>query len=301
MSVDLESRTRAALRQFDSNMSGIFDRASFYDQDLYSQAAYPQLTRAQMCFKYTLFAANLLFLIFACVLIAVGSYATTNSIGALSGQTLPIGITVLGVFILVLAVVGGVAAYKEIRALLIVYFIVLMILTIILFFVGIAVYVERDNLDTYIDQGWQVATPDLKQSLQVLFSCCGCCTDNFVPFNQTNYVCDEFTVSPQKLACRPVFDSYLHSYYVTAGGCAIAFAVIMIAGLFLVCFLMQGIKKKRAEQDLAKLRASNNTEDADLHLTSAQRTQPTGHDELDDEDEEEEEEEEEEDEDDAGQ
>lgn len=63
MSVDLETRTKAALRQFDSNMSGIFDRASFYDQELYSQAAYPQLTRAQMCFKYTLFAANLLFLV----------------------------------------------------------------------------------------------------------------------------------------------------------------------------------------------------------------------------------------------
>ena len=63
MSSDIENRTKAALKQFDSNMSGIFDRASFYDQELYSQAAYPQLTRAQMCFKYTLFAANIVFLV----------------------------------------------------------------------------------------------------------------------------------------------------------------------------------------------------------------------------------------------
>ena len=63
MSSDLEHRTKAALKQFDSNMSGIFDRASFYDQDLYSQAAYPQLTNAQICFKYSLFAANILFLV----------------------------------------------------------------------------------------------------------------------------------------------------------------------------------------------------------------------------------------------
>lgn len=65
MSNDIENRTKAALKQFDSNMSGIFDRASFYDQELYSQAAYPQLTRSQMCFKYTLFAANILFLVSA--------------------------------------------------------------------------------------------------------------------------------------------------------------------------------------------------------------------------------------------
>ena len=65
MSAELEQRTKAALKQFDSNMSGIFDRASFYDQDLYSQAAYPQLTRAQLCFKYSLFAANIVFLVSA--------------------------------------------------------------------------------------------------------------------------------------------------------------------------------------------------------------------------------------------
>ena len=65
MSSDIENRTKAALKQFDSNMSGIFDRASFYDQELYSQAAYPQLTRAQMCFKYSLFAANIVFLVSA--------------------------------------------------------------------------------------------------------------------------------------------------------------------------------------------------------------------------------------------
>lgn len=52
-----------ALRQFDSNMSGIFDRASFYDQDLYSQAAYPQLTKSQLFFKYTLLIGNIIFVV----------------------------------------------------------------------------------------------------------------------------------------------------------------------------------------------------------------------------------------------
>lgn len=222
--------------------------------------------------------------IFGCVLIAVGSYAVTNEIGALSGATLPTGITVLGVFILLLSLLGALAAYKEARIFLIIYFVVLLLLTLILFFVGIAVYVERDNVDSLISQGWQASNPDLKRNLQEIFDCCGCCTDDYQQWTMAGppvWNCS----STKNQGCLPVFKDYLASYYVTAGGCGIAFAVFMFLGMILVCFLMDGIKKKRAEQDLAKLRASNNTEDADLQLTAQDRRQ-IAQDELDEDDEE---------------
>ena len=190
-------------------------------------------------------------------------------IGALSGNTLPIGIVVLGVFILFLALLGGVSAYRESRVFLLVYFVFLLLLTLILFFVGIAVYVERNNAGTYINQGWATAPPDLKQSLQQIFQCCGCCNAGYEPSNATasTAACD-ITVSPNQVGCLGVFTSYFQSYYVTAGGCGIAFAVIMFLGMLLVCFLMKGIKDKRAEQDLAKLRASNNVADeGEVQLT----------------------------------
>lgn len=216
-------------------------------------------------------------------------------IGALSGNTLPIGIVVLGVFILFLALLGGVSAYRESRVFLLVYFVFLLLLTLILFFVGIAVYVERNNATTYIQQGWTTAPPDLKASLQQIFQCCGCCTDAYVPvLNATasQPVCDA-TTSPQQLGCLGVFTSYFQSYYITAGGCGIAFAVIMFLGMLLVCFLMKGIKDKRAEQDLAKLRASNNTaDDGDVQLSMGGTAGRRGA--TDDDDEEGEEEEEEE-------
>ena len=192
-----------------------------------------------------------------------------GQIGALSGNTLPIGIVVLGVFILFLALLGGVSAYRESRIFLLVYFVFLLLLTLILFFVGIAVYVERNNAATYINQGWTTAPPDLKQSLQQIFQCCGCCDAGYVPQNATasTAACNAMT-SPTQTGCLPVFTSYFQSYYVTAGGCGIAFAVIMFLGMLLVCFLMKGIKDKRAEQDLAKLRASNNVaDDGEVQLT----------------------------------
>lgn len=206
----------------------------------------------------------------------------TNSVGQLTGATLPSGITVLGVFILLLSLLGALAAYKEARAFLIIYFIFLLLLTLILFFVGIAVYVERDNVDDLISQGWQLANPDIRQNLQEIFSCCNCCTDQRQNYTSptTGWPCpQEYTQG-----CLPVWKDYLASYYVTAGGCGIAFAVFMFLGMILVCFLMDGIKKKRAEQDLAKLRASNNTEDADLQLTGRDRRQ-ISQDDMDDDDE----------------
>ena len=230
---------------------------------------------------------------------SVSRCLSLSQIGALSGNTLPIGIVVLGVFILFLALLGGVSAYRESRMFLLVYFVFLLLLTLILFFVGIAVYVERNNAATYIDQGWETAPPDLRQSLQQIFQCCGCCGPNYEPQNATASTarCDE-TVSPNMVGCLPVFTSYFQSYYVTAGGSGIAFAVIMFLGMLLVCFLMKGIKDKRAEQDLAKLRASNNTADeGEVQLTmggSGGRRGTTDEDEEEGEEEEEEEVEEEE-------
>ena len=183
-------------------------------------------------------------------------------IGALSGQTLPEGIVVLGVFILLLSLLGLVSAYRESRAFLLVYFLFLLLLTLILFFVGIAVYVERNNALTYIQQGWNTASPDLKQSLEGIFQCCGCCDAQYM----NDSTCSIADTQLQQ-GCGPVFVSYFQQYYVTAGGCGIGFAVVMFLGMLLVCFLMQGIKQKRAEQDLAKLRVSHNADDADIQLT----------------------------------
>jgi hypothetical protein len=268
--MDLESRTRATLKQFDSNMSGIFDRASFYDNDLYSQATQPQLSKSQRCFKYTLIGVNLLFLIFGAVLTSVGAAAVNNQIGQLAGSTLPTGITVLGVFILVLAIVGAIAAWKENRGLLGFYWIFLFLLTIILFFVGIAVYVERNNASSLIEQGWVAAPPAVKVDLSNLFNCCGlwvwdpkpvstqdpgtCPAAVIAKYDVDGGICKGQTSDPACGSCGNLFLSTFKSYYTTAGACGIAFALIMIFGIVIVCYLMQGIKRKRAEQDLAKLR-----------------------------------------------
>jgi hypothetical protein len=262
---ELESRTRSALQKFDSNMSGIFDRASFYDSDLYSQATYPELSKSQRCFKYTLLAINTLFLILGAVLIAVGSAAVNSDIGQLAGSTLPTGITVLGIFIVFVALLGTYAAWRESRAVLSIYFIFLLLFTLILFFVSIAVYVERNNSESLIRTGWNAAGPYAQSSLAAIFNCCG-----FDSFNDTaTYIswqaaglqgCTTIEFQSGR-GCLDVMKSNFQSYYETAAACGIIFAFLMMFGVIGVCFLMKAIKQKRNEQDLAKLRSSQATAD----------------------------------------
>lgn len=113
--------------------------------DLYSGGSgNPRLNNAQACFKWTLFAFNVLFLvskriysyvlmssiascshvlffsllcqIFGIVLISVGSYALNSTVAGIVGTTLPAGLIVLGVFIMLVALLGGISAYRESRA-----------------------------------------------------------------------------------------------------------------------------------------------------------------------------------------
>src|SRR3979409_1812665 len=106
---------------------GIFDRSTFYDGDLYStKSSDPSLNKSQKCFKYTLLLANLLFLIFGIVLMSVGSYAMNNTLAFIQGTTLPAGLIVLGVFIMLLSLLGAVSAWKESRGFLGLYFVLLL-------------------------------------------------------------------------------------------------------------------------------------------------------------------------------
>jgi hypothetical protein len=220
--------------------------------------------------------------IFGSILCGVGAYAMQTKAGGLAGETLPSGIIVLGVFIILVSFVGCFAAYRESRLFLAVYFGFLLIFVIILMAVGIAVYAQKDSADKYMSQGWCKAQQynDLAviRDIQNYFQCCGLnfyndsqgFTDNTVDSKATTYPgcyayrdpsdqnyayisCPTGLDKTTGLACLPILSSTFVSSYIAAGACAIAFAVIMSAGMVVVCVLMSGIKEKRHLEDIRKL------------------------------------------------
>ena len=152
-------------------MSGVTD---FYGFEFSSRSnASPELNKSQLCFKYTLVVVNTLFLIFGCVLCALGAYAVNSQAGALAGASLPNAIIALGVFTILLAFLGCLASIFESRVALSVYFAVLLIICLLSFIVGIGILVEKNQASSLIIQGWTASPQPAQQTLSEAFGCCG--------------------------------------------------------------------------------------------------------------------------------
>ena len=243
----------------------------FYGFEFNSRsAASPELNRSQLCFKYTLVLVNCLFLIFGCVLCALGAYAVNSQAGALAGASLPNAIIALGVFTILLAFLGCASSFFESRLALSIYFGVLLVICLLSFIVGIGILVEKNQASSLIIQGW-AATPDTaKQTLSEAFGCCGfssycdscrcyvngtatacpdavcvaCVNNPAKSLVTTGYSCPAGSSSSAPVTCLSSLTASFAHYYQQAGGASIAFGVLMAFAMIIVCVLMRGIKTK---------------------------------------------------------
>ena len=131
------------------------------------------LTGGQKFMKYIILGLSLLYLIFGIVLCATGGAALAGYAASIAGTTLPKGLIVVGAFLIVTAIIGAISAWFEIRLGLGVYFVSMLVWTIILLAIGIAVLAAKSNLQTYIAAGWALADCGTQQTIQNEFACCG--------------------------------------------------------------------------------------------------------------------------------
>jgi len=230
-------------------MTSLFDRYLQESDAFAAKNKTPELTRATRCLKVTLIGANVLFLIFSIVLMSVGTVASGGSIGGLSGTEIPTGIVVLGAFILILSLLGCLGAWKESRIFLGCYFFFLLVLTILLFAVGLAVYSKREQAGAYMFDGWNFASPETRKTFQENLKCCGLVTFNdsyaYLPCPQNISI---NATDGTQVSCLPVMTNLFRDSMQQLGGVAVAFAVLMFLGMVFVCVLMRGIRQKSAKE-----------------------------------------------------
>jgi len=134
--------------------------------------------------KVPLIFFNSILWVLGIILIALGGYSLSqlDNLAELTSITIPSGLIVLGVFILILTVVGCVVAYKEKLVGLIFFTIFMLILLICLIGVGGGAFSYRNNAATPLNQAWQTASDAQRNLLQNYFvslyngntvPCCG--------------------------------------------------------------------------------------------------------------------------------
>ncbi len=112
---------------------------------------------------------------------------------------------------------------------------------------------EKNDSAVLITEAWNDSPPDVRQSLSAYVGCCG--LKSFNDSLPNSYVCPPpFNVRSTTSACLPMMVDIFNHSFTSAGACGIAFSVIMLAGLVFVCYLMTGIRRKKEENEIAKLR-----------------------------------------------
>ncbi len=132
----------------------------------------------------------------------------------------------------------------------------LLLITIILFSLGIAISVEKSKAGEYIAKAWYRAPSDLKNSIQIELGCCGLQYWN----DSAVWPCPASANSAGGAYCYPDLVSAFERAYTHAGGTGIAFSVFMGVGIGLVVCLIQGIQRRNHEGNMQQKQSEVNAD-----------------------------------------
>jgi len=200
--------------------------------------------------KVPLIGFNVILWILGIVLIALGGYSLheLKDLSGIEDISIPAGLIVLGVFILILTIVGCVVAYKEKLVGLIFYTIVILILLICLIGVGGGAFAYRKNTYAPLQVAWENAGDAQRNFVQTKFVCCG--WTNIDNNNTRTYLgsnCNNATVLINP-PCDTILTSYVQSNLYIAGVAGVVIGVIefvcMLFSLFLIIRLCRSPRSR---------------------------------------------------------
>jgi len=215
--------------------------------------------------KVPLIFFNSILWVLGVILIALGGYSLSqlDNLSELTSISIPSGLIVLGVFILILTVVGCVVAYKEKLVGLIFFTIFMLILLICLIGVGGGAFSYRNKAETPLSQAWTTASDAQRNLLQKYFisqdnghtvPCCGWSRDaSDRPVAPGSNCAVNITALPLPTyqawpPCGPLIVTFVQKNLYIAGAAGVAIGVIefisMLFSLFLIIRLCRNPRSR---------------------------------------------------------
>ncbi|KAL8597659.1 hypothetical protein ACOMHN_031594 [Nucella lapillus] len=227
------------------------------------------------CVKYLLFTFNLIFVIAAIALIAVGAYVQiklTDYYDFFGNQYTGPGILLIcvGAFIFIIAFFGCMGALKENYCLTMTFAILLALVFILMIAGGIAAYVLRSDVegkvvtiltDAEVNYMKDEGVKETWDKLQKEFTCCGVknyteWVNQSLPTTYPTSCCIKTDTSncPEKspiavsnivkTPCEEAFVTWVENKVAIIGGVGIGLAFVMIVGVLFACCLARAIRKE---------------------------------------------------------
>ncbi|XP_056636239.1 CD151 antigen [Diorhabda sublineata] len=222
--------------------------------------------------KYSLFIVNFIIFLGGIVVVSIGIWTIVDKSFAneLLGTNLYAGAAYIllatGILVTFISCLGCVGSVKEVRCMLVIYFIILFLIFVTMLVGGILGYVFRGKIDNTIrigmesslrDYGNNKAVTDAWDQTQIQLKCCGvygyqdwqnniprsCCkmTANgiAVPCNSVEGN-NEFTINQD--GCLGVTKNFVKAHAVVIGTAGIAVSCLMILGMVFSCYLFKSLE-----------------------------------------------------------
>jgi len=185
----------------------------------------------------------LLFLILGSALIGIGASVQQSESAQLVKNQIAVAVIVLGVFVLLTGLIGGVGALMDHKMVVLVYQALLLIFFIMEVVVASLLISDSNNATSLVKAAWTSASPATISGIQLDFQCCGL-------YNTT----DQYVIPPCNYAdiCTTKVVSDLQSKYWPAGFVGIILIIMQIIGIFFGCWMICGKKEAGANDLMSK-------------------------------------------------
>jgi len=202
--------------------------------------------------RYLVIFINLFFIIIGFILMVYGAYVANNSTTAtsLTGTSWAGFVIVIGIFVMLVGIIGLVGAKWQNRVILVFYFIVIIILFVLTLACGAWMLSLEGKEASLVTTAWNAAPDTVRRSIQTYYFCCG------LNFNDTSTALTapcptqpgptpNSVVYPTS-GCLDGLVADVQKYYASFGALMLVVCIVLLADIGVTWWLFKVLNRLKA-------------------------------------------------------
>jgi len=234
------------------------------DEDLLTES-FSARRKCFTIFQRITVVSNIIFGLFAILLVVLGAVAVKElkEYSYVAKVSIPAGLIVLGLILLVIIFLGIFGSFKKSTKLLAAYFVLLFLFIICEFGVGGGAYGLRSRIPGELDASWASIPDQDRANLQYAFTCCGWanmtdqpgsnCPSNSTNSNSTVMTTGmaSFPVLNATTSCEDLIVNFFTEQLYAVGTAGIVFATLQLLALIssIIVFAFIKVEQRRSQDE----------------------------------------------------